>query len=685
MIRKKLLAGACALLMLTGCGGEAGDALASLMGPAPNWYDSDVGELVPTDQEIRPQDDFAASVNQEFLKTGMPVGEGIYGTMSNLYDHLFEIMESDIGGSKAYDELAKYADLYNDEALLKEQGFAPLKEYIDDIASISTTDELYSFICDSQRNPLGTSVILPSEGERSKEDPDRLMVVLMGPTLSLAPSMYTAMTPADYEYKLLSDRFATYMLSHMGYDDKAIKKTLTNCYDAEKFFATHNETGDGREEADISFDRAAIAKMAKGYPILEYLDSLGYEDVPNFVPMQEILKTADSYCRAHPEKVRDYILCRYLSELYVCLDNDTLKEIKEATAPLTAGPTMSSPFDDETEAKVERFNTFVKGTVMGVACAQLYCDRYITDEARTRLTDMTNTFINEFEKILMEEEWLSDEGKQLAVDKLRNMRIHILDMDWDLVDFNELNIVPKSEGGSLVKAYADAKRFGIKLNARRLNDKFDRDLWDPRFLQINTLETNSFYSTAHNSIFILAGISIEPLYYDGISDEELLGGIGWVVGHEITHGFDKSGVNYDKDGLNEPWLPAADQARFSDMADKVGTYFSTMHPYDNCGLYNGNNVTAEAIADMGGVRLGLAAAKNIPDFDYDLYFRTCAKTWQINRSLEQEKGFFSGDSHPLSYLRVNCTCCQYNEFYETYGIQEGDGMYTEPDKRVKIW
>ena len=687
MLRKRVAAGICALIMLTltGCGGATGEAMASLLGPAPSWYDSDVGELVPKDKEIRLQDDFAAAVNQDFLKTSDFSDGGIFGTMKNLYETLDEMLSGDLSGTKAGDELGKYYELMKDDALRKESGYSSIKQFTDDIASISTTEELYRYICDPVRNPLGSAVITAHDGLRSEADPSRQIVTLIPSETSLDGTLYTKMTAATYEYKLINDKLITYLLSNMGYDEKSIKRILSNCYAAEKFIAVHNETEDGSEEEDMTFDRSEISEMAKGYPIREYLDSLGYDRLNDFVPCQEILKTADGYCRAHPENVRDYILCCYLRSLYICLDEESLNEIEELTKPLTYIKPMIEPFDEKTTKNIDRIKTYITGTALGPACAEIYCEKYITDEARTRLTDMTNTFIDEFENIISEEEWMSEEGKQEAINKLQSMQLHILDMDWDMIDYEQLNIVSKADGGNFVKAYAEVKRFENAITAQRLSDRFDRTKWDSRYLEINTLETNSFYSPEHNAIYILAGIAIDSLYYDGISDEELFGGIGWVVGHEITHGFDKNGVNYDKEGLKNTWLPDEDAAKFADMTENVGTYFSTMHPYDNCGLYDGNRVAAEAIADMGGLRLGLAAAKNIKDFDYDLYFKTCARTWQVNRSLEDEKAYFSVDEHPLAYLRVNCTLTQYEEFYETYGIKEGDGMYTEPDKRVKIW
>ena len=110
-----------------------------------------------------------------------------------------------------------------------------------------------------------------------------------------------------------------------------------------------------------------------------------------------------------------------------------------------------------------------------------------------------------------------------------------------------------------------------------------------------------------------------------------------------------------------------------------------MTPNPGSGLYNGQKLTTEATADMGGLRSTLYLASKVPDFDYDLYFKSYAALWRVNYPLETEKYYFISDIHPLSFYRVNVGVQQFEEFYETYGVQEGDGMYLAPDKRIAVW
>ena len=170
-----------------------------------------------------------------------------------------------------------------------------------------------------------------------------------------------------------------------------------------------------------------------------------------------------------------------------------------------------------------------------------------------------------------------------------------------------------------------------------------------------------------------------------MSYEEKLGGIGTVIGHEITHGFDSAGAQYNKEGAEEYWMPLEDQMAFNDKCDMVAQYFTTIRPFPGSGPCDGRKIKEEATADMGGIRSTLAVAEKHENFNYDTYFRQYAAIWAEAVGPETEQAAFESDVHPLSYLRVNVTLQQFDEFRETYGIQEGDGMYLAPDQRIAVW
>ena len=170
-----------------------------------------------------------------------------------------------------------------------------------------------------------------------------------------------------------------------------------------------------------------------------------------------------------------------------------------------------------------------------------------------------------------------------------------------------------------------------------------------------------------------------------MSYEEKLGGICTIIGHEITHGFDKNGALYNQYGLKENWLPVQDAMKFSDLCDKVAEYYTTIHPLSGGPACNGSLLTGEATADMGGLRVTLDLAAADEDFDYDAYFRQYALIWALSIPEDRAQAQYQSDVHPPAYLRVNVGLQQFAEFQETYGITENDGMYLAEDRRIAVW
>ena len=184
-----------------------------------------------------------------------------------------------------------------------------------------------------------------------------------------------------------------------------------------------------------------------------------------------------------------------------------------------------------------------------------------------------------------------------------------------------------------------------------------------------TAQVNAFYEPKENSINIMAGILNGEIYNEDMSYEQMLGGIGTVIGHEISHAFDTDGAQFDRDGVVSNWWTDEDYAAFRARAAKLAAWYDGFIPYEGV-AYPGKQVQGEVIADMGGVKCMLGIAARREDFDYDAYYLLAV---------------ISMDVHPLNYMRVNATLAQFDEFAGCYGIRPGDGMYIAPEDRVAVW
>jgi putative endopeptidase len=184
-------------------------------------------------------------------------------------------------------------------------------------------------------------------------------------------------------------------------------------------------------------------------------------------------------------------------------------------------------------------------------------------------------------------------------------------------------------------------------------------------------------------ITILGAFARGNIYSPDMSDEEMYAKIGYVIGHEISHAFDRTGSQYDADGNLNSWWTEEETAAFRKKDEKLAAYYNAIHPWAGQDLH-GTILTGEACADMGGIKVMLKLAEKKEGFDYDRFFRAYAEMWQQKATLPYIYSLIE-DTHPLCYLRINTVLQQYDEFLDYYGIREGDGMYLSEKDRVNIW
>ena len=195
---------------------------------------------------------------------------------------------------------------------------------------------------------------------------------------------------------------------------------------------------------------------------------------------------------------------------------------------------------------------------------------------------------------------------------------------------------------------------------------------------------NAGYSPTDNSINIPAGILGGAVYDPEASDARKLSGIGMVIGHEISHGFDDMGSQFDKDGNLLNWWTEEDRAAFDERTAKVSAYFSRFEVLPDV-FVNGELTKGEAVADLGSMSCMMEIAKDIPDFDYEAFFKNYAQLWRRLRTAEGVENAARTDPHPPNFLRTNAIVQQFEEFYDTFGVTEGDGMYLPIEERLSVW
>lgn len=302
-----------------------------------------------------------------------------------------------------------------------------------------------------------------------------------------------------------------------------------------------------------------------------------------------------------------------------------------------------------------------------------YADRYVTQAARQKITRLITDVIAEYRNLLLNNDWLSQTTINKAVEKLDNM---------EYVPFFEdglLNLANfTSEGTDIISISNDYMDYVY-------TDVVDSGINTTYMKMMSIYTVNAMYVPNYNAFVITHGIVASYIDDPEKTAESLYGSIGVVIGHEISHGFDSSGSQYDKDGAWTDWWTPEDKAKFRNKIEKMVDFYDEEIRAFNDQQLNGTNLNGEVTADMGGLKVATLLGEKIEGFDFAKMYSAFAEFFGWIYTREEAYGARNADVHPLSYLRVNVTAAQFDKFQETFGIEEGDGMYIAPEDRIAIW
>lgn len=312
---------------------------------------------------------------------------------------------------------------------------------------------------------------------------------------------------------------------------------------------------------------------------------------------------------------------------------------------------------------------------------QIYMKDHCSPDAVRDVTAMIDEIRGVYRERLLKNDWLGEDTKKEAVGKLDALRVFVGGPAADDKPIIEdmPDVVSEEDGGDLLS--------NIMHNAVLVQDQvhqligtdFDPDKW----YAFQPQDVNAAYIPANNSITIPAGILNPPFYSPDASYGANLGGIGVVIGHEISHAFDPNGSQYDKDGNMKNWWTAGDYAMFQQKAAAFAPYYSRYEVGE--GLYeNGALVANEAIADCGGLSVATEIAGGDENTLRDLY-RNFAAIFASKMTPQLLLQSVQTDPHPIMQARVNGALSATDSFYEAYDVEDGDGMYVAPEQRVKLW
>lgn len=652
--------------------------------PDGRWLCADIQGNVTEDTPAALKDDFGLYVNKDWiLQAEIPDGETSAGSMEDVARTLKDrqialLKDASLTGHDA-ELVHKLYALVSDWDYRNAQGVEPAMPIMEAIRNIDSLEAMTAYLYD--RNNLKRYYPLTMSVGADFINPDVYITQIGTPSLMLRDSAeYKERTQAGELYSALYEQLGTYMLQRLGLSEEETAQVIKNAFAFEALLAEHIKPMATHYEADYFtsllnyYSPEELEALAGGFPILDMLRAYGLKVGQSFLVTEPdyIAALTELYTEENVPLMRDWMTLRAALSVTDLLDQETSKQT-DAIANAIMGVSGESSEDDNALSSVQG--------LLPVPMDNLYIQAYCTEQQRQDILDIISDVVACYRTMLESEDWLSDETRAKAIEKLDNLRARAVYPD-KLGDWSGLDFAGPEDGGSLLAASAAVDEFLIALLSERIDTAVDKDNWDQ--LMMPTAMVNAFYDPQSNSINILAGILSGNVYNEDMSYEQKLGGIGTVIGHEISHGFDTNGAQFDKDGAMANWWTDEDYAAFQERAAKLAAWYDGFIPFEGA-HYSGQQVQTEAIADMAGMKAILAIAAQKEDFDYDAFFRQFATVWRIQGSYPSLVTLVAQDTHPMRYLRINATLAQFDDFVDFYGITEGDGMYLAPEARVAVW
>lgn len=666
--------------------GEPTEEAMALYRTGKPWICADLEGVVTEDTPAELKDDFGLFVNRDFyVNKNISDGYSVAGTVYDLEEvnaaDLVQLFVDDNDFTSHDSRLAKaYYDLMLDWDTRNALGVSPLKTDADFIEAITTLDDLAAYYV-NHPNEKQLSSPFSAFMDTGLDDPEHYIAWTGSCSLFLRDSAeYSELTELGALYQKAYSELVVAMLKKLGYSADRAQEMWDEAYHLEELMAPHIITSDERNRPDFlakinnHMTRDEMIALQGPMPVVEYLEqNCGFGRQENWIVMEpaffEAMQTI--FTEENLPLLKSWILCHAAVTYSKLLDQDCYDLYNAAVSTITG----TGALPDEVVAANNTTGTLAWQT------AHMYCDEYFTQQDKDAVQSIIDDVIAIYQEMLMSEDFISEETKAYAVEKLNSLRIrNLYPDDWSEYTDSDLTFRSPAEGGSLLEALEAIGRSDLKRMQEKVKQPVNHELWSDGIIPTTV---NCFYSPSENSVNILAAYCRGNVYSSDMSHEEICAKLGTVIGHEITHAFDSTGSQFDASGAFRDWWTAEDKALFNEKNSKLADYYSRISNWDGANI-NGAIKTGESCADMGGMKCMLTLAASEEDFDYDVFFKSYAELWAIKGRMYFIQ-LVRKDPHPMGYIRINSVLQQFDEFLDFYGITEGDGMYLAPADRVAIW
>ena len=636
--------------------------------------------------EIRPQDDLFGHVNGRWLdETEIPADRSSWGPFVQLADVAEEQVHAIIedlarqvaAGEDVDDDAHKIGDLFAsfmDTEAIARNGLRPVRPLIDAVAGLRDIRDLAAFLGEFER--IGGHGLFGSYVDTDSKDSDRYLFNLVQGGLGLPDESYYR----DEKFADIREKYVAYLTRLFGlaaHPDPAAAAATVLAIDT-RMAAGHWERAETRDVQKTYnlMTKADLVELCPAFDWDAYITNLGGNDET----LAEVCVRQPSYL-AHLSSVleevplddwREWLLAHVLRAAAAYLTDDFVETNFDFY-----GRTLSGT--PELRARWKRGVALVEGAI-GEAVGKEYVARHFPPRAKVMMDDLVANLLAAYRQSISRLDWMTEETKQRAYEKLETFRPKI-GYPEKFRDYSALRV----SRDDLLGNVAAASAFETDRQLAKIGSPVDRDEW---FMLPQTV--NAYYNPGTNEICFPAGILQKPFFSPDADEAENYGGIGAVIGHEIGHGFDDQGAQYDGRGNLHDWWSAADKAAFEVKSKALIEQYDAFEPRALPGEHvNGALTVGENIGDLGGLTIGhtaylIARGGSASAEERRRVFLNWAYCWRTKRRKEQEQQYLTIDPHSPPEFRANIVR-NLDEFHEVFDTAEGDGLWLDPAERVRIW
>lgn len=662
--------------------GSITGALALALAGGGFWaYKTFVPQETPIDKNATVASNFYQAVNKEWLlKAKIPVDspsidsfytldEDVKGKLKKDIKNLGEGKESsDITGMSEFITFYKAASDYKQR---EKDGLEPLKPYLKEIEDIKDLNDLANKSASLTDKgipiPFGYDVGTNAENTSQKQ-------IQLSPPSILLPDVSIYKDESSKKQYLTPIETATQKaLEMLGYSEKNSKRIVKEALEFDEIIAKYSLSNEEMSESKnlvhpkTAEEINAYSGSFKLYDVIKGIMGRDLEtiNVPNTKYFENYSKVVN---QDNFSKIKSWMLVQEAMAASNSLTEDYRLNFASISMAIMGTQKPISKEDTVYEMSVNLFSD-----VMSV----YYGRKYFGEEAKTDVTGMIDKIKNVYRGRLQQNDWLTEETRNKAIEKLDKMKVFVGYQEDVDPGTKELHLDPNK---SFFELSEDIAQFGKRYTIDHFDEPIDKNKWSG-----SAFDINAYYNPESNSINFPAGILQAPFYDKNQSTEKNYGGIGVVIGHEITHAFDSNGADYDENGDMHNWWTKADTKAFDKRIKAFEDQWNGLEIYGT--KVNGKLTVTENVADAGGLSSTLQVLKtdmtkpNLKD-----YFENYADIWKQKASLQYNKYTMVQDVHAPNELRVNQQLKNLPEFYEAYPqIKEGDAMYLAPSKRISLW